>query len=72
MAPEQITGHAGPPADVFSLGLVLAFAATGRSPFGGGSTDAILYRLIHGSPDLDGIPAEILDVSPALPGQGSR
>lgn len=63
MAPEQITGsHAGPPADLFSLGVVLAFAATGRTPFGDGSTTAILYRLIHGSPDLDGIPPEILDV----------
>jgi serine/threonine protein phosphatase PrpC len=63
MAPEQIAGsHVGPPVDLFSLGVVLAFAATGRNPFGDGSTPSILYRLMHGSPDLNGIPPEILDV----------
>ena len=63
MAPEQVTGsHVGPPADLFSLGLVLAFAATGRSPFGEGSSTTILYRLVSGTPDLDGIPPEILDM----------
>ena len=63
MAPEQITGsHIGPPVDLFSLGVVLAFAATGRTPFGDGSTHSILYRIMYGSPDLNGIPPEILDV----------
>ena len=63
MAPEQIVGqHVGPPSDLFCLGAVLTFAATGRSPFGVGDTTAILYRLVHGSPDLDGVPAEILDL----------
>jgi hypothetical protein len=47
---------AEPSADVFGLGLVLAFAATGRQPFITGKPTA---RLAHGSPDLDGVPDEI-------------
>ncbi|MGW6585553.1 bifunctional serine/threonine-protein kinase/ABC transporter substrate-binding protein [Streptomyces globisporus] len=46
------TGSAG---DVFSLGCLLAYAATGRPPFGGGAVDAVLYRTVHDAPDLDGI-----------------
>ena len=39
MSPEQAEGHeVGPPSDVFSLGAVLAFAATGEGPFGNGSS----------------------------------
>ena len=46
MSPEQAEGHrVGPPSDVFSLGGVLAFAATGQGPFGTGSGAALLYRL---------------------------
>ena len=38
MSPEQAEGaQAGPPSDVFSLGCVLAYAATGSAPFGGGA-----------------------------------
>ncbi len=56
MSPEQAEGRTvGPTADVFSLGAVLAFAATGRGPFGGGSVAELLYRLVHHEPDLDGI-----------------
>ena len=63
LAPEQVTGsHVGPPVDLFSLGVLLAYAATGRNPFGGGSTHSILYRIIHGSPDLNGVPPEIQDI----------
>jgi serine/threonine protein kinase len=37
MSPEQAEGReVGPPSDVFSLGAVLAFAATGQGPFGPG------------------------------------
>ncbi|OCC13334.1 bifunctional serine/threonine-protein kinase/ABC transporter substrate-binding protein [Streptomyces sp. PTY087I2] len=46
------TGSAG---DVFSLGCLLAYAATGRPPFGSGAVDAILYRTVHDAPDLGGI-----------------
>ena len=58
MSPEQAEGQqAGPPSDVFSLGCVLAYAATGNAPFGGGSAASILYRVVTAEPDLGGIPA---------------
>ncbi|MFF2774770.1 serine/threonine-protein kinase [Streptomyces sp. NPDC058052] len=57
MSPEQATGTpVGPPGDVFSLGAVLAYAATGRAPFGEGSAPALLYRVVHDAPALDGVP----------------
>jgi serine/threonine protein kinase len=41
MSPEQADGRpVGPASDVFSLGAVLAFAATGQGPFGSGSAPA--------------------------------
>jgi eukaryotic-like serine/threonine-protein kinase len=59
MSPEQAEGReAGPPSDVFSLGAVLAFAATGQGPFGTGSTAALVYRVVHGQPELAAVPAE--------------
>ncbi|MDX5577467.1 bifunctional serine/threonine-protein kinase/ABC transporter substrate-binding protein [Streptomyces sp. ID01-9D] len=48
-------GSAGSAGDVFSLGCLLAYAATGRPPFGSGAVDAVLYRTVHDAPDLDGI-----------------
>ena len=60
MSPEQAEGReVGPPSDVFSLGAVLAFAATGQGPFGSGSTPALVYRVVHSGPQLDLIPAEV-------------
>jgi eukaryotic-like serine/threonine-protein kinase len=60
MSPEQAEGkEIGPPSDVFSLGTVLAFAATGRGPFGEGSSPELAYRLVYGQPSLDPIPAEL-------------
>ncbi len=60
MAPEQATGNeVGPPSDVFSLGAVLAFAATGRKPFGNGPPSAVLERVIGGTADLKGAPAQV-------------
>ncbi len=60
MSPEQAEGReVGPPSDVFSLGAVLAFAASGQGPFGTGSTAALVYRVVHSPPDLDGVPAEV-------------
>ncbi|MFJ8677432.1 serine/threonine-protein kinase [Streptomyces sp. NPDC093589] len=53
MAPEQILGDgAAGAADVFSLGAVLAYAATGVSPFGGDSSAALLYKVVHEEPRL--------------------
>jgi len=60
MSPEQAEGReVGPPSDIFSLGAVLAFAATGQGPFGSGSTPALVYRVVHSLPQLDQVPAEI-------------
>lgn len=63
LAPEQAEARAdviGPPADVFALGCLLAFATTGRPPFGTGALDALLYRTVHDAPDLAGVPEELL------------
>jgi serine/threonine protein kinase len=60
MSPEQAEGReVGPPSDIFSLGAVLAFAATGQGPFGTGSTPALVYRVVHSLPRLDLVPAEV-------------
>ena len=60
MSPEQATGYeVGPPSDIFNLGAVLAFAATGEGPFGTGTTAALLYRVVHGTPSLDGVPPTV-------------
>ncbi|MGE6737247.1 protein kinase domain-containing protein, partial [Streptomyces sp. NPDC059900] len=61
MAPEQIVSsrEAGAAADIFSLGCVLVFAATGRGPFGSGGATEILYRAIHHPPQLEGVPAAL-------------
>jgi serine/threonine protein kinase len=56
MAPEQIMGQAGQPADIFTWGLTVAYAATGQSPFGTGPTDAILYRILHEEPNIPAMP----------------
>ncbi|GAA3107323.1 protein kinase [Streptomyces rectiviolaceus] len=58
MAPEQIEGRqVGPPADVFALGAVLAFAAGGGNPFGSGPVAVLLYRATHEEPRLTDVPA---------------
>jgi hypothetical protein len=60
MSPEQAEGaEVGPPSDVFSLGAVLAFAATGEGPFGSGPTPALLYRVVNREPDLLGLPEQV-------------
>jgi hypothetical protein len=60
MSPEQALGKkVGPLSDVFSLGAVLAFAATGERPFGTGSPIALLDRVIHGTPSIDKVPPEV-------------
>jgi serine/threonine protein kinase len=57
MSPEQAEGRpAGPASDIFSLGSVLAFAATGHEPFGAGTAPALLYRVVHGQPDTGALP----------------
>ena len=57
MSPEQAEGMpVGPASDIFSLGGVLTFAARGEGPFGSGDTAALLYRVVHGTPNLEQIP----------------
>ncbi|WP_267244328.1 protein kinase domain-containing protein [Streptomyces sp. PR69] len=59
MSPEQVRGQRVTPAsDVFCLGAVLAFAATGRMPFGDSASGvhALLFRVAQEEPDLDGLP----------------
>ncbi|WP_445270221.1 bifunctional serine/threonine-protein kinase/ABC transporter substrate-binding protein [Streptomyces sp. DSM 41634] len=64
LAPEQARtdgAAAGAPSDVFSLGCVLAYAATGHGPFGGGHAAAVVYRTVHDEPELAGLPTELLE-----------
>ncbi|MFF1675113.1 bifunctional serine/threonine-protein kinase/ABC transporter substrate-binding protein [Streptomyces sp. NPDC058256] len=61
LSPEQAEARGaavGPPSDIFSLGCLLAYAVSGRPPFGTGAADALLYRTVHDEPDLAGIEAE--------------
>ncbi|MEJ8640365.1 serine/threonine-protein kinase [Streptomyces sp. MS1.HAVA.3] len=53
LPPEQAEGRPAEPAgDVFSLGCLLAYAATGRLPFGTGTVEAVLYRTVHDEPEF--------------------
>ncbi|MDQ0829836.1 serine/threonine protein kinase [Streptomyces achromogenes] len=57
LAPEQVRGALVTPAtDVFSLGATLAYASTADSPFGQGSSEVMLYRVVHEEPQLHGVP----------------
>ncbi|MFE1860642.1 serine/threonine-protein kinase [Streptomyces anandii] len=63
MSPEQILGKgATGAADVFSLGAVLAYAATGAPPFPGDSSAALLYRVVHEEPELGALEGDIRDL----------
>ncbi|MYQ48938.1 protein kinase, partial [Streptomyces sp. SID4985] len=66
MAPEQILGTpVTGAADVFSLGAVLAYAATGRPPFASDSAAALLYKVVHEEPQLDGLTGDLSDLAAA-------
>jgi ABC-type branched-subunit amino acid transport system substrate-binding protein len=62
LSPEQAQSQAGigPPSDIFSLGCVLVYAATGNRPFGSGSPAGVLFRTVHEPPDLAGVPSALL------------
>ncbi|MFD9032387.1 PQQ-binding-like beta-propeller repeat protein [Streptomyces sp. NPDC059567] len=56
-APEQVLGRrVGPPADVFSLGAVLVYAASGQHAYEGSHVAAVQYEVVHGAPRLDRVP----------------
>ena len=57
MSPEQAEGRrVGAPSDVFSLGCVIVFAATGTGPFGHGPQASLLYRVVHSVPAITEVP----------------
>jgi serine/threonine protein kinase len=63
MSPEQVVGKpVGSPSDVFSLGAVLAYAATGTGPFGTGPVDALYFRVVYEEPELHELPVELRDL----------
>ena len=75
LSPEQAEPGRGigPASDIFALGAVLCYAAAGRGPWGTGSVAAMVYRVVHGEPDLAGLPDEISSLvarcMAKLPGQ---
>ena len=63
LAPEVIEGQPSSPAsDVHSWGATMAYAATGRAPYGGGgdSFQTIFYRIVSGHADLSGVPGPLV------------
>ncbi|QHC21549.1 MDR family MFS transporter [Streptomyces sp. GS7] len=65
MSPEQVRGlELTPASDVFCLGAVLVYAATGRLLFGAAETglNAHLFRVAEEEPNLTGVPEPLLDL----------
>jgi outer membrane protein assembly factor BamB len=63
MSPELAQGApTGPESDVFSLGCLLTFAATGAGPFGEGTPATLMYRIVHAPPVLNRVPNAMRDL----------
>ncbi|MEU8971502.1 serine/threonine-protein kinase [Streptomyces monashensis] len=64
MSPEQLAAprDVTPASDVFSLGSLLVFAAVGTGPFDADSPYITGYQVVHGTPDLDGVPEALLGI----------
>ncbi|GGW43927.1 hypothetical protein GCM10010503_20760 [Streptomyces lucensis JCM 4490] len=63
ISPEQYReGAAGPAGDMFAWGALVAYAGTGRLPFGAGAPDVVAFRVMSGEADLDGVPAPLRGV----------
>ncbi|MFF7384860.1 PQQ-binding-like beta-propeller repeat protein [Streptomyces griseoluteus] len=58
MSPEQLQSprEVGPRSDVFSLGTLLVYAATGRGPFEADSPYLMAYQVVHEEPSLGAVP----------------
>lgn len=66
MAPEQIAaGDATAASDVFAWGAVVAFAATGASPFDGPAVPSVLHSVINAEPGLDALPEPLRSAAAA-------
>ncbi|MFB4295940.1 protein kinase [Actinomadura sp. NTSP31] len=65
MAPEQFAGRVSPATDLFAWAATLLFAATGRDPFAGGALPAVMYRIMHETPDLGALPGPIAEIAAA-------
>ncbi|MEZ0074562.1 protein kinase domain-containing protein [Planotetraspora sp. GP83] len=60
MAPEVFTGQrAGAPADVFSWGAIVVYAASGEDPFKGDSLGAVMHSVLSADPDLGALPGSL-------------
>ncbi|MGV9426915.1 serine/threonine-protein kinase [Streptomyces sp. NPDC003656] len=61
MSPEQLQAPraVGPRSDVFSMGTLLVYAATGRGPFDADSPYITAYQVVHDEPSLDAVPAAL-------------
>ncbi|WP_328869636.1 serine/threonine protein kinase [Streptomyces sp. NBC_00287] len=63
ISPEHYhSGVTATEGDLFAWGALVAYAATGRLPFGGGAPEAVAYRVTSGQPDLEGIPEALKEV----------
>jgi serine/threonine protein kinase len=63
LAPERLRRDvAGPAADIFTWGCLVAYAGTNRHPYGTGDPVSMAGRVLHGEPDLDGLPAPLAQV----------
>jgi predicted Ser/Thr protein kinase len=70
LSPEVIEGQQSSRAsDVHAWGATVAFAATGRPPFGAGSYETIFFRIVNGSPDLTGVAGPMLPLLTAALGR---
>jgi hypothetical protein len=66
LSPEHVRGEpVGPASDIFSLGSLLVFAATGAGPFGSGEPIEVLGRIMAGEPDFRGLRGQLLEVAAA-------
>ncbi|MEU0146120.1 serine/threonine-protein kinase [Streptomyces sp. NPDC006288] len=61
MSPEQLQTPrgVGPRSDVFSLGTLLVYAATGHGPFDADSPYLTAYQVVHEEPSLGAVPAAL-------------